>query len=295
VTTRALDRIAARIRENVRKQPDGDIDVPVQRTVYDALGNIAQVAAGTTHAAIEIGGVRGERITPAERDADRMIVYLHGGGFALGSPAGYRALVSHIARACRAEAFVVDYRLAPEHPFPAAPDDAIAVWRALASKSPRGALAMMGDSAGGNLTLATTLRARDEGLPLPYAAVLLSPMLDLTLGAASLTSNAELDPIVRRGDCDTFAKHYCQNLARTDPRVSPLFADLRGLPPVYVQVGKDECLLDDSTRFAEKARAAGVDVKLDVFSDVLHVWHFFAGIAPESDDAIARVGRWLVR
>ncbi len=286
MTARALDRIAARIRENVRKKPDGDIDVPREREVFDAMGQIAQLAPGTKVEPHE----HGEIVVPERSDGERAVVYFHGGAFCLGTPLGYRALLSHVARACRAPVFSVEYRLAPEHPFPAAPDDALAAWRAITSTDSNKRYVMMGDSAGGNLTLGTLVRARDEGLRLPDVAVMISPWLDLDHTGESIRANAEADPLVREGDSRAHAKLYYGERSPRDPRVSPLFADLRGLPPLYVQVGRDECLLDDSTRLVTLAREAGVDLRLEVFDDVFHVWHFFAGIASESDDAIARIG-----
>jgi monoterpene epsilon-lactone hydrolase len=286
----ALEKFAARIRENMRKRADGDIDVAGMRAAFERMGSIAQLAPGTTVERPE--GFRGERLVPEAHDEGRALVYFHGGVFVLGSAAVSRALVSHIARACRAVAWIVDYRLAPEHPWPAAHDDAFEAWRAITSDTKRPP-AMIGDSVGANLVLATMVRARDEGLPLPSSAVFLSPMIDLDLTGASMATNAERDPMVRRGDSAAYAKLYCKGISPGDARVSPLHADMHGLPPTYVQVGKDECLLDDSKRFLEKARAAGVDVTLDVFENVFHVWHFFAGIAPEADDAIARIGRFV--
>ncbi len=281
-----LDRIAARIRENVAKRPEGHIDVPTERVLFDGMGQVAKVAPDATWATRDAGGVPCEVITPKEHD--RTIVYFHGGAFCLGTPFGYRAWVSRLATACRAETWVVDYRLAPEHPFPAAPDDAMRAWNAVPA-----ATIMMGDSAGANLTLATMVRARAEGTRLPRAVVMISPWIDLDHTGASIKTNAELDPLFREGDSRTYAKLYCGACSPSDPRVSPLFAELHGLPPTYVQVGKEECLLDDSTRFAEKARAAGASVKLDLYDGVLHVWHFFAGIAPEADEAIARIASFV--
>jgi monoterpene epsilon-lactone hydrolase len=294
---RALEGFAAVIRENVRARPEGEIDVAAGRAAFEMMGRTPQIVGG---AHFERGAVpddgKGraplfERILPDLNERRREILYLHGGAFALGSLEGYRAMVSHVATACRATTSVLEYRLAPEHPFPAAPDDAFAAWKAMAKDGvPR---VIVGDSAGGNLALSTMIRARDEGLPLPAAAVLLSPWLDLDHAGASMKTNAERDPLIRVGDSRAYAKLYLGGVSPRDPRVSPLYADLRGLPPLYVQVGKDECLYDDSIRLAERARAAGVEVTLDAFDGVFHVWHFFAGIAPEADDAIERIGRFV--
>lgn len=280
-----LDRLAARIRENVRKKADGDIDVPEERKTFESMGKICKPLAGVTIETREVGGVACDVVTHAEHD--RRIVYFHGGAFCLGAPSGYRNWLTHLAVATRAELVVPDYRLAPEHPFPAAPDDALSVWKAA------NATAMMGDSAGANLTLATTIRARDDGAKTPESIMLISPWIDLDHTGETLKTNAEKDPLVREGDSRAHAALYFGKTSPRDPRVSPLFADLRGLPRTYVQVGKDEALLDDARRFDVRAKEAGVDVKTDLFDGVFHVWHFFAGVAPEADDAIARIAKFF--
>jgi len=280
-----LERIAARIRENVRKKADGDIDVPEERKTFESMGKICQPVPGVNVATREVGGVSCDIVTP--KDHERRIVYFHGGAFCLGAPSGYRSWLTHLASATKAELVVPDYRLAPEHPFPAAPDDAFAVWQAA------NANVMMGDSAGANLTLVTTLRAGSEGGKAPESIVLISPWIDLDHTGETLKTNAEKDPLVREGDSRAHAALYFGKVSPRDPRVSPLFADLKGLPRTYVQVGKDEALLDDARRFESRAREAGVDVKTDFFDGVFHVWHFFAGVAPESDDAIARIATFL--
>ncbi len=286
-----LADLAARIHKNVRANPAGQIDVARDRKMFEGTGRFAKLAPGVKYATSEIHGVPCEAIVPEEHDHDRSIVYFHGGAFCMGTPAIYRGWLSHLAVAARAEVWVVDYRLAPEHPFPAAVDDAFRAWKSIqtvaALTSSR--TVMMGDSAGGNLTLATLVRARDEGVPLPTAAALISPWLDLSLGSESMDSNAETDPLVRKEDSRELARLYLNGTPASDPRASPLFAKLEGLPPIYVQASQDESLRDDATRFAARAKEAGVNVTLDLFHDVFHVWHFFAGL-PEADDAIARLG-----
>jgi len=303
MTRSVLDGFAAKIRANVRARADGDLDVAESRKSFDAMGRIPRIVGGTEFERFAVPAAQGElgplleRLTPDLKDPERAVLYFHGGAFVCGTLDGYRSMLSHFAAACRATIDVLEYRLAPEHPFPAAHDDAFAAWRFSSASEPKSEpkkqWVMMGDSAGANLALATMVRARDEGLPLPKAAVFVSPMLDLELGAESFERNAERDPLVRRGDSRAYASLYLKGASARDPRASPLFADLHGLPPIYVQVGKDECLHDDATRFADEARAAGVDVTLDEFDGVFHVWHFFAGIAPESDDAIERIGRFV--
>ena len=280
-----LDRIAARIRENVRKKADGDIDVPEERKTFESMGKICKPIEGVAIETREVGGVSCDIVTP--KDHVRRIVYFHGGAFCLGAPSGYRNWLTHLATAAKAEIVVPDYRLAPEHPFPAAPDDAFAVWKAA------NANVMMGDSAGANLTLATTIRARDSGAKTPESIMMISPWIDLDHTGETLHTNADKDPLVRIGDSRAHAALYLRDVSPRDPRVSPLFAELHGLPRTYVQVGRDEALLDDARRFESRARQAGVDVKMDIFDGVFHVWHFFAGVAPEADDAIARIARFI--
>lgn len=296
-----LDGFAAKIRANVRARPDGDVDVPGARAAFDAMGRIPTIFGGTLFERFAVVDASAkhvpvlEKITPDLRDGDREILYFHGGAFVCGTLDGYRSMVSHLAAACRAPIDVLEYRLAPEHPYPAAHDDALLAWKFLSTDPPHAkkSWVLMGDSVGANLALATMIAARDAGLPMPAAAVFISPMLDLSLAGASVKTNADEDPLVREGDSRAYASLYLGATSPTDPRPSPLFADPKGLPPIYVQVGKDEVLYDDATRFADQARAAGVSVTLDAFDGVFHVWHFFAGIAPESDVAIERIGKFV--
>jgi len=296
MTRSVLDGFAAKIRANVRSRPDGDVDVAVARKQFDAMGRIPRIVGERfeRHAVPESGAtpaVLYEKIIPDLCDEGREVLYFHGGAFVCGTLDGYRSMISHFAAACRAPIDVLEYRLAPENPYPAAHDDALAAWTFLAKT--KKSWVLMGDSAGANLALATMVAARDAGQALPACAVFVSPMLDLTLAGASVKTNAEKDPLVREGDSRAYAKLYLGATPPSDPRPSPLFADLSGLPPIYVQAGKDEVLYDDAVRFADEARAAGCDVTLDAFDGVFHVWHFFAGIAPESDDAIERIGKFV--
>jgi acetyl esterase/lipase len=191
----------------------------------------------------------------------------------------------------------IGYRLAPEDPHPAALDDAVRAYRwALAFGGADPARTVIaGDSAGGGLTVATLVALRDALAPLPAAGVCLSPWVDLTQSGATIKTNADVDPMVHVEDLDRWADAYSGPRSTSDPAVSPLFADLAGLPPLLVDVGTAEALLDDARRLAERARAAGVEVTLTVAEDMVHVWHFFAGAGPEADDAIARVGAFIAK
>jgi acetyl esterase/lipase len=240
------------------------------------------------------GGCRAFWHDPQDCAADRVILYFHGGGYVLGSHTRTANSVSHIARAAACRALNVDYRLAPEHPFPAAVDDAVSAYRWLLARGYEPAhIAVSGDSAGGGLTLALLHALQGAGLPLPAAAVPMSPWADLEQSGETMVSKAEADLLVGTDVLGGMAAHYLGEQDPRNPLASPLYGDFQGLPPLYIQVGGDETLLDDSRRVAERARAAGVEVKLDVFPEMQHVFQNSAGNVPEADDAVARIGAWL--
>jgi len=243
---------------------------------------------------VDAGGVPAEWTTAPGARADRALVYLHGGGYCLGSVATHRGLVARLSRTARLRVLSVDYRLAPEHPHPAAVEDAVAaVGFAYASGLDPARVAVGGDSAGGGLTLATLLALRDGGLPLPAAGVCISPWTDLTASGESVRTRADEDPLVDADDLSRLAAAYLGGRDPRTPLASPLFADLRGLPPLLVHVGSAEILLDDATRLAENARDAGVDVELEVWDDMIHVWHAFADLLPEGVQAIEGLASFL--
>jgi len=250
--------------------------------------------AGTRTETIDAGAVKAHRIsTPASRSG-RHVLFLHGGGYATGSSAAYRHFTWRIASAARAHVVAIDYRLAPEHPFPAALDDAVSAYRwLLANHAQPSHLAVIGDSAGGGLAFALSLRAADEGLPAPAAIVALSPWTDLALTGRSLRRNVKADPLMNLGSVAMYARYY---LAGTDPRTpyaSPLYGDLRKTPPTLIQVGSDEVLRDDAVRMADRLRALGRHVELEIWPRMPHVWHLFVPILPEAHRAIARIGAFL--
>jgi acetyl esterase/lipase len=279
------------VRELLRGIDLDAMTVPERRA---ATASVAQAPAGTRIAPANAGGVPAEWVTPAGAAGGRVIMYLHGGAYQLGSPATLRHLVALLSAAAQGRALSVDYRLAPEHPFPAAVDDAVAAYRwLLAAGHDPASVAIAGDSAGGGLTLATLVALRDAGDPLPAAAVAMSPWTDLALTGESLRTRARVDVMLKPAGMPETAALY---LAGADPRhpyASPLYADLRGLPPLLIQVGDAEVILDDSTRFAARARGAGVDVTLEVWEEMPHVFQAFAGLLPEADQAVARIGSWL--
>jgi epsilon-lactone hydrolase len=243
---------------------------------------------------VDAAGVPAEWVIPDDAEPGRAIVYFHGGGYATGNVQAYRGLCSHLARAARARVLNVDYRLAPEHRFPAAVDDGVAAYRfAVSAGYAPGNIALGGDSSGGGLTLGTLVALRDDGDSLPGAGLCLCPWTDLTLAGASLRTKADEDPMGNPAILELMAKAYLGDADRRSPTASPLFADLSGLPPLLVQVGTAEILLDDATRLAERAEAAGVDVTLEVWDDMIHVWHSFADLLPEGRQAIGRIGAYV--
>jgi epsilon-lactone hydrolase len=222
------------------------------------------------------------------------VLYLHGGGYVMGSLATHRKLAGDVSRAAGARVLLLDYRLAPEAPYPAAVDDAVAAYRwLLAAGIEPQAIAVAGDSAGGGLTVATLLALRDRGFPMPGAGVAISPWADLTMESASIEGLAERDPVVRGGDLKRYRDWYLDGTDPRHPGASPAHADLTGLPPLLVHVGEAEVLLDDAVLLAESGRRDGVDVTLEAWPDMVHVWHVFAGRVPESTAAVDRIGEFL--
>ena len=251
--------------------------------------------ADVRYAPVVAGGVPAEWTAAPGARSDRVLVYFHGGGYCLGSIATHRALVARIARESGVRVLSVGYRLAPEHPHPAAVEDAVAAYRYVLGEGLAPAqVAFAGDSAGGGLVLAALVAARDAGLPLPAAGACISPWLDLTLSGASLETKAPADPMLTPADLRLFAEAYAGREPRA-PTASPLFADLAGLPPLLVQVGSAEVLLDDATRLAAAARTAGVEVSLRVWDDMIHVWHAFAELLPEGAQAVRQLATFLAR
>ncbi len=241
------------------------------------------------------GGVAAEWVTAPDSDPSRVVLYLHGGGYTIGSIASYRSYTGRLARATQSRLLSVGYRLAPEHPFPAALDDAVSSYHWLLDQgiSPS-RIAIVGDSAGGGLALSMVIAIRDAGAPTPAAIVAIGPSTDLAKEGASMKERAHLDPIVTYESSMAHALRYVGpkgNLKH--PLASPLYADLGGLPPLLIMVGTHEALFDDSTRFAAKAEAAGVDVQLDIWEEMIHVWPFFADILPEGRQAIDKIGDYI--
>jgi len=259
----------------------------------DAIADVLPVAPGVEVSAIEAGTVPCERLVAEGADLDRAVLYLHGGAYTRGSVRSHRSFCSRLSAAVGAPVLAVDYRLAPEHPYPAAVEDAVVAYRWLLGEGLEpDRVAIAGDSAGGGLAAALLLAARAAGDPLPAGAVLLSPWLDLTLAGASMDLRAAEDPICSRDSLAPSAAWYAGDEDLACPLVSPLFGELEGLPPLLVLVGTAEVLLDDSLRFAAAADAAGVDLTLAEEEGLLHVWPLFPDV-PEADAAVALIAEWV--
>ncbi len=242
----------------------------------------------------DAGGVPAEWAVPEGVGPERVLLYLHGGGYSVGSIASHRKLVGHLAKAAGVRGLSLGYRLAPEHPFPAGLEDAIGAYRWLLDEGHGpGHIGIGGDSAGGGLALATALALGDRGLPAPAGLVLLSPWTDLAMTGESLRTNAERDLLLHIGDEEPDGAGYTTKDRLTDPLVSPLYGDFSGFVPFIVHAGGDEVLLDDSTRLAERATAAGCEVTLEVWPEMQHVFQMAAGNVPESDSSVAKLGGWL--
>jgi acetyl esterase/lipase len=245
---------------------------------------------------VNAGGVPAEWVSAEGSAADRAVLYLHGGGYIIGSVRTHRVLMAGLSQASGARVLGLEYRLAPEHPFPAPVEDAVAAYRWLLAEGYDAAnIAVAGDSAGGGLTVSVMVQLRYLGLPMPGAAVCFSPWVDLEGVGESMDTNAEIDPMVQQEGLAFMAQLYLDGCDPRAPLAAPLYADLRGLPPALIQVGSAETLLDDSTRLAENARAAGGDVELDVWEDMIHVWQLFAPMLPEGWEALAQAGEFIER
>ena len=269
--------------------------VTEMRARLDKISRLLKRAFGVSVEATTVNGLYAEWLRPRNPVPGKVLLYLHGGAYLVGSCRTHRQLVSHIARAAHINAIVPEYRLAPENPFPAAVEDAVGVYRALLADgiSPDD-IFIAGDSAGGGLTVATLLSLRHEGAPMPAAAVLLSPFLDVTASGESATTRAAQDPWFDAKDMHVVTGNYCgEGADLRNPLISPVFANVAGLPPTLIQVGDDEILLSDSTRFAEKMKAAGLDIEIEIWPGMWHVFQLFVGKMPESRRAIKRIGAYI--
>ena len=247
-----------------------------------------------TRTEAEIAGRYAEWLTPKDAAADQLFIYWHGGAYIMGNCTTHRQLAGHLARSARVKALVPEYRLAPEHPFPAAIEDAVAIYRELlaAGNQPENII-MGGDSAGGGLTMAALLSLRDAGEPLPRAAFLISPWLDLAGTGESMQTRAGRDPWFKPQHLPTVRSHYCDEADIRHPLVSPVYANVAGLPPLYIQVGSEELLLSDATRIAEAVQETGGDAEIEIWPGMWHVFQLFVHVVPEAKRANAKIAAWL--
>lgn len=265
-----------------------------RRAAMDSWSHLSPPPPGCRSEPVDAGGVPGVLHTPAEAEAGRAILFLHGGGYVVGSSTSHGGLAGRMADAAKAATLAIDYRLAPEHPFPAAIDDAVAAYRWLLDQGyAPGKLAIMGDSAGGGLTVATALALKRDGLPQPGALVPISPWVDLAQTGESYAALASVDPMLTLEGLNEMAVHYLGDTPATDPLASPIHADLTGLAPMFILVGGHEALLSDSIELTRRAALAGVDVRLEVWPEMIHVWPAFAPMLDAGRRAIADAGAWI--
>jgi acetyl esterase/lipase len=269
-------------------------DVTEQRIIFEQMMAAIPMPADVTTSSGSLGGIPVVNVEAAGADHAKVILYLHGGAYAIGTAASSVGLASDLARRAGARLVTVDYRLAPEHPHPAAVDDAVAAYRGLLDSGvAASAIAIAGESAGAGLAAATLVALKHAGLPQPTAAVLMSPWADLTLSGDSISAKAAVDPALTPEGLRRRAVDYVTDGDRTADLVSPIFADLTGLPPLLIQAGSHEILLDDATKLASRAAAADVAVTLEVTPGVPHVFQGFAAMLDEGDAALTSAGEFL--
>ena len=268
-----------------------------RRERLDEVGSVWPVAGDIACESVDCGGVRGEWSMAPGSDASKALLFFHGGGYCSGSITSHRRMVTEAGRAMRMRTLAIDYRRAPEHPFPAQHEDALTAWRFL-RRLGLGAeqIVVGGDSAGGNLTLSLINRLRAANEPLPGCAWLVSPWTDLTMSGATLATKDAVDPIIHHAYLEELAEAYVPaSMDRRDPLISPLFCDLRGFPPMLIQVGSAETLIADATRLAEAAGVADVDVRLEIWPHMIHAWPLWNAGLEDGRRALASAGEFVVR
>jgi acetyl esterase/lipase len=267
-----------------------------RRARIDEVGSVWPVADDIRLEPVDLGGVPGEFSLAPGSDAARVLMFFHGGGYCSGSIVSHRRMVTEAGRAARMRTLAVAYRLAPEHPFPAAHEDALTAWQYLRAQGfAADHIAVGGDSAGGNLTICLINRLRAAGDAQPACAWLASPWTDLTASGASYITKDAVDPLIHKGYIEELASAYAGAADRRDPLISPLFADLTGFPPVLIQVGSAETLLDDSARFAREAGAADVAVTLEIWPHMIHAWPMWNAKLADGRKALAQAGEFMRR
>ncbi|MEW6128461.1 MAG: alpha/beta hydrolase [Acidobacteriota bacterium] len=280
------------VRDLLASFPDSSsLSLAELRAVYDQMGQSFPLPAEVTLQPVEVNGVKAEWVKADLATEAKTVLYVHGGGYIIGSTNSHRHQVAAISQATGASVLSLNYRLAPENPHPAAVEDSVAAYRCLLEQGIEANNIMIaGDSAGGGLTIATLVALREQGIELPAGGICISPWVDLTNSAESILTKAEADPICTETILIQMATAYLQGQDAKTPLASPLYADLQGLPPLLIQVGTEEILLDDSLNLEKRAKEAGVPVTLEIWEDMVHVWHFFHPMLKEGREAINRIG-----
>lgn len=283
----------AALRAQIASQPRST-EIAQRRADIDARGKSFPLPTDVKVEKVNAGGVKAEWTTTPDASADKAILYLHGGGYVLGSLDSHRHFAAEAGRAAGVRTLAIDYRLAPEHPFPAAVEDSVAAYRFLLDSGIKaGNIAIAGDSAGGGLVVGAMLAIRDKGLPLPGCGWCISPWVDMEATSKSFQDRAETDPTVQKATILDMARHYLNGSNLKHPYAAPVYGDLRGLPPLFIQVGAVETLLDDSLWLAREAGKADVMVDLQIWPEMIHVWHQFHPVLAAGRRAIAAGGAFI--
>jgi acetyl esterase/lipase len=294
VASREFHEYQARAASQPQPPPPKDL-AELRARIDAALGSVP-LEPGVSERREDAGGVPVIALERSGGERDPVLLYFHGGGYRIGSAFAWRAYASRLAAACRARVWLADYRLAPEHPFPAAVEDALRAYRALLARGETpGRIVLAGDSAGGGLAAAALVSLAREKLPLPAGAACLSPWADLTNRAASYRTRAHTDKLFGHAQAEAAAELYLAGRPADDPLASPLFADWAGMPPLLIHAGDAEVLLDDATTLAARARSAGVDVHLSVYPEMPHVWHLAYPAFPEAVRAVEELAAFVRR
>jgi epsilon-lactone hydrolase len=282
------------IVQMLRAQPIAQPTIEGMRAGMEQMVGAFPLAPDVKVEKTKLGNIDAEWMAAPDADVGRAILYLHGGGYVAGSINTHRDLAGRLSRAAKARVLVIDYRLAPEHPFPAPVEDAVAAYRSMLAQGLKPKrIVIAGDSAGGGLTAAALVAIRDAGLQAPAAGVCISPWADMEGSGDSMKTKAAVDPMVQKATLVNLANVYLAGKDPRSPLASPIYADLKGLPPLLIHVGGNETLLDDAVRLAERARKAGVAVMLEPWDGMIHVWHLFAPMLDEGQQAIERIGEFV--
>lgn len=262
------------------------------RVSFERIASITKFPRFVDMEEVTYAGIPAAWFRPHKSSDDKVILYLHGGGYCVGSYNTHRAMIARIARAAGHPVLAINYRKAPENPYSAAVDDAVAAYSQLL-KDGWNSIFLSGDSAGGGLSLALTFKLRDFNMKMPTGLALISPWTDLAATGDSIRSKADVDPLIEPRLLEIFAKKYYGDNDPKNPYISPLYGTFEHFPPTYIQVGGNEVLLDDSTRLSQKMKKAGVKVEFELWDNMMHVWHYLAGIVPEANMAIEKIGAFV--